>query len=343
MAGLKPARAPRGDPLRERLLSVDPERDAISHRTLADLPALLAAGDVLVLNDAATLPASLRTADGNAELRLLGQLGDETRWRALLLGPGDWRLPTEERSAVESPVPGSELAFSGGLSGIVEHVDRAEPRLLELRFAQRGAELWTALYRAGRPVQYAYTERALELWDVQSRFAARPWAVELASAGRPLTFGLLSALKRRGVELATVTHAAGISSTGSATFDRRLPLPERYSIPSETYRSIATARERCGRVVAVGTTVVRALESAALGARGLESGEGEATLVIGPGFVPRVVDGLLTGMHDSATSHFALLRAFADAGLLERALDEAASAGYLEHEFGDSCLILPAR
>ncbi len=341
MANLNPASWPRPEPLSERLLVLEPRSEAIRQQTIGDLPRLLEAGDVIVVNDAATLPAAFRTADGRRELRLLNQLGDEQRWRAILLGAGDWRLPTEARTEVERPAVGELLELGSGLQARVAAVDDEQPRLLEIRFEQRGAELWTALYRAGRPVQYAYLERGLELWHVQSRFAARPWAVELASAGRPLTFALLLALKRRGVELANLTHAAGLSSTGSAALDRRLPFPEHYAIPEATCALIETARSRGGRIVAVGTTVVRALESAARKRGGLSAGESEATLVIGPGFVPRVVDGLLTGMHESGTSHFALMQAFAPEPLLERALGEAAAAGYLQHEFGDSCLILP--
>ena len=102
-------------------------------------------------------------------------------------------------------------------------VDAEEPRLLRVRFESEGRELLEALYRAGRVVQYSYVERPLELWDVQNRFASRPWAFELPSAGRPVTFALLGELRARGVALAVVTHAAGLSSTGSASLDRRLP------------------------------------------------------------------------------------------------------------------------
>jgi S-adenosylmethionine:tRNA ribosyltransferase-isomerase len=194
-------------------------------------------------------------------------------------------------------------------------------------------------------VQYAYLERALELWDVQNRYASRPWAFESPSAGRPLTFGLFGELRSRGVALAVVTHAAGLSSTGSTSLDRRLPVPELSDIPIETVRAVDAAKQRGGRVVAVGTTVVRALEGRALAARGAESprlsaGRNETSLVIGPGFRPRIVDGLLTGLHEPSTSHFALLEAFAPRPLLVRALEHASRLGFLEHEFGDSCLVL---
>ena len=147
----------------------------------------------------------------------------------------------------------------------------------------------------------------------------------------------------QGVRVAALTHAAGISSTGSAELDARLPAPERYYIPDDTVTAVEETKERGARVVAVGTTVTRALESSRLTQGRLTPGEGEATLVIGPGFRPALVDGLLTGMHARGTSHFALLEAFAPRELLERALEHAEGVGYLEHEFGDSCLLLAHR
>jgi S-adenosylmethionine:tRNA ribosyltransferase-isomerase len=167
--------------------------------------------------------------------------------------------------------------------------------------------------------------------------------VELPSAGRPLTWSLLSELRRRGVALAALTHAAGLSAAGDPALDRALPLPERYEIPNSTAEAIAAAKARGGRVVAVGTSVVRALEGRADAHGGaLTPGSGWTDLRIGPATRLRVVDGLLTGMHEPDTSHFELLRAFAPSSLLERAHAHATASGYLGHEFGDSSLILAA-
>ncbi|HEX6275055.1 MAG TPA: S-adenosylmethionine:tRNA ribosyltransferase-isomerase [Polyangiaceae bacterium] len=332
-----PARAPRA-PLSERLLHVDPRARSFADRRLADLPSLLRGGDLVVVNDAATLPASLRMTSHDAELRLLARAGDGT-FRAVAFGPGDFRSRTEERAPPPRFSPDSVLAF-GELRARVVAVDPEEARLLFVRFDRDGRELFEALYRVGRVVQYAYVERPLELWEVQNRYASRPWAFEPPSAGRPLTFGLLGELRSRGVALASLTHAAGLSSTGSASLDRRLPLEETSDIPDFTVSAIERAKARGGRVVAVGTTVVRALEGRALDAPRLSAGRNETSLVIGPGFPRRVVDGVLTGLHDASTSHFALLGAFAERSALVPALEHAAHAGYLEHEFGDSCLVL---
>ncbi|HEX4335712.1 MAG TPA: S-adenosylmethionine:tRNA ribosyltransferase-isomerase [Polyangiaceae bacterium] len=241
--------------------------------------------------------------------------------------------PLEERLLVVDP--------ANGLSAVVVSVDPDAPRLCRVRFDRDGAPLFRALYAAGRPIQYAHVAKPLPLWLVQSTFASRPWSFEAPSAGRPFTWSLLARLSEHGIATTCVTHAAGISSTGDDALDRRLPFPERYSIPEVAVRAIETARARGGRVVAVGTTVTRALESAALVHGALAPGDGEATLVLGPGYRPRIVDGLFTGMHARGTSHFALLEAFAPAALLTDAIAHAESAGYLEHEFGDSCLVLP--
>jgi S-adenosylmethionine:tRNA ribosyltransferase-isomerase len=160
----------------------------------------------------------------------------------------------------------------------------------------------------------------------------------MPSAGRPLTWSVLLELRRRGVELASVTHAAGLSSTGDSELDDILPLPERYDIPARTVEAIGRAE----RVIAVGTTVVRALEGSAAANGGvLEAGMGETDLVISADFQPRIVSGLLTGVHDPSESHFRLLSAFADRDTLTRAWHHATDVGYRCHEFGDSSLILP--
>jgi S-adenosylmethionine:tRNA ribosyltransferase-isomerase len=337
---LHAAAVPDADPstLAERLLHVDPKGRSFADHQLAALPSLFRTGDLLVVNDAATLPASLRSSTGDVELRLLARDDDGT-FRAVLFGAGDFRTKTEQRPPPPRFTLGSVLAF-GELRASVVEVDADDVRLVRVRFDREGRELLEALYRVGRVVQYAYVERPLELWDVQNRYASRPWAFEPPSAGRPLTFGLFGDFVARGVALARVTLAAGLSSTGSPSLDARLPLPERSDLPHETVRAIESARQRGGRVVAVGTSVVRALEGRMHDASRLSAGRNETSLVVGAGFRPRVVDGILTGLHGPETSHFALLEAFVDRSLLVRAFEHAARTGYLEHEFGDSCLVL---
>jgi S-adenosylmethionine:tRNA ribosyltransferase-isomerase len=340
---VKPGTWPRDEPLEERLLVLDPVAGRWRDARVRDLPHALRAGDLLVVNDAATVPASLRATTRSGapvELRLAAR-HPTGRWTAVLFGAGDWHTRTEHRPAPPEVVPGDALRIAPELEATVEHVDPDRPRLLHVRFSLDGAPLWVALYRHGHPVQYAHVPRALDVWHVQTPFAARPWAVEMPSAGRPLTWGLLADLRARGVRLATITHAAGLSSTGDVELDASLPLPERFDVPGATVRAIAEARARGGRVVAAGTTVVRALEGCALLHGGeLVAGEGTTDLRIDAHFRPRIVDGLLTGLHEIGSSHRALMQAFAPEALLARAWDHAEASGYVDHEFGDECLVI---
>lgn len=338
-ARLAPARAPRVGFQSERLLVVDPLTRRFGDYGIAELPQLFGPGDLLVVNDAATLPASLR-ADAELELRLLAAEPDGS-FRAIAFGAGDQLTPTEERGQPRRLHAGERLRFGTTLSAHILEVDEAEPRLLRLRFEQSGAALWQGLYRHGAPIQYSYLREPLSLWDVQNRYAARPWAFELPSAGNPLTFQALFAMERRGAALGFITHAASISSTGSPSLDARLPLRERYDIGEAVVRSLESARRLNGRVIATGTSVVRALEAAVDGDGHLSSGSGSTDLRLSASYQPRVVDGLLTGLHEQGTSHFELLEAFAPRELLLRALQHAGRTGYLQHEFGDSCLVLP--
>jgi S-adenosylmethionine:tRNA ribosyltransferase-isomerase len=335
---IRAARAPQPGFQPERLLVIDPLTRRFGDYRISELPGLLGPGDVLVVNDAATLPASLRV-DAELELRLISRERDGS-FRAVALGAGDFRQPTEMRGAPRALGQGETLSFGPLLAATVTEVDATAPRLVRLRFHADGAALFHALYRYGKPIQYSYTDGPLSLWDVQNRYAARPWAFELPSAGRPLTFELLFELERRGARLTHVTHAASISSTGSELLDARLPLAERYEIGASTALALANARAESGRVIAVGTSVVRALEGHASADGSVAAGSGETELRLSGSYSPRVVDGLLTGLHEPGTSHFALLEAFAPRPLLQRAVEHAARTGYLQHEFGDSCLVL---
>ena len=341
---MTPAAWPRPGSAPRRLLHVDPVRGALADRRIEDLPELLRPGDLLVVNDAATVPASLAGAIRGSplEVRLAGPGASPAEWTAVLFGPGTWRQRTEDRPPPPELRPGDRIDFAGGLAAEVLRVSPVSPRLVELRFTAAGGDLWPALYRAGRPVQYSYLAGPLALWHVQTPFGSRPWAVEAPSAGLVLTVGLLQSLRRRGVRLAHVAHAAGLSSTGEPRLDALLPLPERYDVPPETARAVAAARARGGRVVAAGTTVVRALEAAAGSGGRLTAGPGVTDLRVGPGYRPVAVDGLLTGLHEPGTSHFQLEAAFAPPALLEDAFHHADKEGYLGHEFGDVSLILAA-
>jgi S-adenosylmethionine:tRNA ribosyltransferase-isomerase len=346
------ARWPRAEPLDERLLLIEARRGTWRDGRIRDMPSWLVPGDLVVVNDAATLPASFRATDPRGveiELRLAADMGDG-RWRAVVFGEGDWRTRTEDRSTPPLLAPSDRLHISSEpgrrteddfLTATVEEVAPLAPRLVIVRFSLQGAALWLALYRYGRPVQYSHLAGTLQVWHAQTPFASRPWAVEMPSAGRPMAWGLVAEMRSRGIRLAALTHAAGLSATGDSAIDATLPFPERFDLPRRTIEAIAQARAEGRRVVAVGTTVVRALEGcAAMHGGELVAGEATTDLRIGPGFRPRIVDGVLSGLHDVGSSHRALLRAFAPESLLAGAFAHAEASGYLGHEFGDACLIL---
>jgi len=317
---------------------VDPRRGATTVAPVAALVALLDPGDLLVVNDAATLPASLQIEGEALELRLLQRLQDGA-WDAALLGAGDWRTPTEKRPEPRAVGVGERLSLVGGLTARIDAKSQEHPRRVRLVFDQVDAALWRGLYAGGRAVQYAHLNAPLLLWDVQTAFPGRPWATEAPSAGHALSWELLLALRRKGVGVARLTHGCGLSSTGEPKLDRALPVGERYEIPEETVDAIARAHASCRRVIAVGTSVVRALESWA------QRGEraGWTTLRIGSAHALQVVDGILSGVHQEGESHHALLQAFAPAWLLARATEAAERAGFFNHEYGDLTLLLPAR
>lgn len=342
---MTPATSPRSPNEGARLLVVgaDGSLDDTRIETLANH---LRAGDLVVVNDAATLPASLeaRTGDATIEVRLAARGGDGT-WQVVLFGGGDWRTPTEDRPPPPPVAVGCTLHFGAELRAVVLATSDLSPRLVTVRFEREGAALLSAIYALGHPVQYAHLNSALPLWSIQTAYAARPWAVELPSAGRPLSFSILRALARRHIEVATVTHAAGLSATGDPHIDRALPLPEPFEVPTSTLFAIAETRRAGGSVYAIGTSVVRALEASAsiAGASLPIIRRGTATLRIGPEHELRVVDGLLTGMHVPGESHHDLMQAFAPTELLDRVAAHATARGYLCHEFGDVTLIQPRR
>ncbi|MEM9075294.1 MAG: S-adenosylmethionine:tRNA ribosyltransferase-isomerase [Myxococcota bacterium] len=345
---IRPARDPERPWGETRLLIV--EKGEVEDHSVDQLRQLLRPGDLLVLNDAATLPASLRAtlAGAAVEVRLArAATANESfpaQWTVVLFGEGDWRDDTDERPAPPGATRGEQLVFRDGLTAEVVRVHEVSPRLVDIRFDRQGEALATKLYQQGRPIQYRHLDAPLALADVQTPYARAPWAVEMPSTGRPLRWPLLQALTRRGVRLAWLTHAAGLSATGDPALDAALPLPERFRIPAETLRAIRHTRAKGGRVVAVGTTVVRALEC---GAPFRLAGEadvlGVARCRLDGAYRLRIVDAILTGVHSPGESHYALLEAFAPKRALDRAHRFAGARGYLAHELGDLMWVARAR
>lgn len=345
---MRTATTPRHGPRGTRLLTVDAD-GRIDHHTVSDLPALVRAHDVFVANDAATLPASLagvhEPTGEPIELRLAAHLqwpGTEAvAFTALAFGAGDYRVPTEQRPQPPLLRDGDGLRL-GPLHARVTAVS-PHPRLIDVRFDDPAAAVWEGLARHGRPIQYAHVPLPLAIGDTWTSIAGRAVAFEAPSAGFILSWSLLGLLRARGVAFATVTHAAGLSSTGDPALDRLLPLDEGYVVPPDTARLIARARQHGGRVIAIGTSVVRALEHAARGGRGVTPGAGVATGRITSSTRLQVVDAIVSGVHEPGTSHYELLGAFQHAGALAAMSSEADASDYRTHEFGDAVLVVRGR
>jgi S-adenosylmethionine:tRNA ribosyltransferase-isomerase len=306
---------------------------------------LLRAGDLVIANDAAVLPASLSgthlPTGRSIEVRLAGRRSLEpsqvTCFVAVIFGTGDFRIRTEDRPLPPPLAPRDRLQL-GPLRATVASL-QDHPRLALLRFDGSAQDIWAGFARHGKPIQYAHLSKPLALWDTWSPIAGNPVAFEPPSAGFVLSWATLGSMTDKGVQFATLTHSAGLSSTGDAQLDARLPLDEPYRIPVSTAEAIAKAKERGGRIVAVGTTVVRALEHAASTAGHVAAGLGLATQRIGPATRLRVVDAILSGTHEKGTSHYELLRAFASTTTLARMEQQLDAHGYRTHEFGDSILV----
>ena len=326
-----------------QLLVVDSTGE-LRHAERSQLGNTLRSGDLLVANDAATIPASLvgrHEPSGQViEIRLAGRgslaSNDVKQFTAVAFGAGDHRTPTELRPPPPALRPGDYLVLGPLRAAVLKTL--GHPRLLAVAFVGTQQEIWAGIADHGRPIQYAHVEQRLALWDVWTRVASLPAAFEPPSAGFVLDWELLASLRERSIDFATLTHAAGISSTGDPALDRRFPLNEAYRIPQTTVQAIARTQARGGRVIALGTTVARALEHAASGGE-LSAGDGVATQRIGPATHLRVIDAIFSGVHEPGDSHYELLRAFADDSVLRRMSATLEEHGYRSHEFGDSVLV----
>lgn len=312
-----------------RLLVLDRATGAAAHSRFDRLGEFLRSGDLIVLNNSRTLPAVLSATgpDGlPVEVRLAHRLGAD-RWRALLVSPAGVRV-------------GMDLMLPEGLGATVTEHNPEEP-LSVIRFSRSGVALYDSLYRIGQPVRYEYIEEPWDLEYYQNVFASVPGSVEMPSAGRAFTWELLLGLRRRGIGVAFLSLHAGLSYFLDDRWakDPRYT-PEEFAIPAETAEAITRARRSGGQVIAVGTTVVRALESAGLTDGEMRPQSGWASLFIRQGFPLQVVNGLITGLHEPEATHLDLLSAFMDPERLREGYRQAIDRGYLWHEFGDVNLIL---
>lgn len=314
-----------------RLLVAAP--DGLEHRRFCDLPQMLDGGDLVVVNTSATVPAALSAsrADGRPTTIHISSWLDASAWIVEIRGQ-------DNTGPDLTPVGGEVLRLPGGvtIALVRPHPDpTAMPSRLWVAAVAPTTELVPYLEIHGRPVVYRHLAANLPLSAHQTVYADQPGSAEMPSAGRPFTSELLVRLMSAGITVAPLTLHAGVSSP---EFDEP-PAPERYIVPASTARLVASTRRAGKRVVAVGTTVVRALETDA--ENGGIGGRGWTDLVLGPGRPARIVNGLITGLHLPESSHLLLLEAVAGAQLVEPAYTSAIDRGYLWHEFGDSMLFLP--
>ncbi|WP_250403142.1 S-adenosylmethionine:tRNA ribosyltransferase-isomerase [Streptomyces cellostaticus] len=327
----------------------------VAHHAFRELPELLRAGDLLVVNTSPTLAAAVNGRIGHARVVVhFSTRGDDGRWAVELREP-DGHGTTRARAGV--PTGGG--AGTGGTAGrracvpagAVVRLPGGARLVLEEPLDGRGERLWWArpagaavvrvLREHGRPIRYSYTERDQPLSVYQTVFALPApdgaGSAEMPSAARPFTQRLVVELVSRGVQFAPVTLHTGVASAEA----HEPPYPERYRVPEASARLINAARTGGGRVVAVGTTAVRAVESAAGPDGVVRAAEGWTDLVVTPERGVRVVEGLLTGLHEPEASHLLMLEAVAGRAAVDRAYEEALRGRYLWHEFGDAHLLLP--
>ncbi|MFF9409561.1 S-adenosylmethionine:tRNA ribosyltransferase-isomerase [Streptomyces anandii] len=328
----------------------------VSHHSFAELPGLLRAGDVLVVNTSPTLAAAVDGRVGHARVVVhFSSPGDDGRWAVELRDP-DGHGTTRARDpggARSAPWKGGGGRPAGGPAGTEVRLPGGVRLVLEEPLSARSARLWWArvagreggilgmLREHGRPIRYSYTERDQPLSVYQTVFAVPPadgsGSAEMPSAARPFTARLVVELVSRGVQFAPITLHTGVASAEA----HEPPYPERFSVPEASARLIGAARAAGGRVVAVGTTAVRAVESAAGPDGVVRAAAGWTDLVVTPERGVRVVDGLLTGLHEPEASHLLMLEAVAGRAAVDRSYEAALAGRYLWHEFGDVHLLLP--
>jgi S-adenosylmethionine:tRNA ribosyltransferase-isomerase len=314
---------------------------AVEHHRFTDLPRLLIPGDLLVVNTSRTLPAAVPAGPGLAVHFSTAQ--PDGSW---LVEP---RIPAGKSSVpLGDATPPPVIALPGGVE--LTLAGRATARLWRARLS---TAVVPYLLRHGEPIRYSYAGQRWPLEAYQTVFGRVPGSAEMPSAARPFSPAVVTDLVARGVTFAPITLHCGVSSLEAGED----PYAEQYDVPPATARLVSLTRRSGGRVIAVGTTVVRALETTALETTALETTALETTAletaalaaragwtshVVTPETGLRVVDGLLTGLHEPRSSHLRLLAAFHGEDLLRQCYEAALARGYLWHEFGDVHLLLPA-
>ncbi len=311
-----------------RLMVSSPEGEN-SHHVFTNLPNLLEPGDLLVVNESATLPASLPANSrlGNIRLNLSTRFADnlwitEPRWSPSRPGP----LPLEEEETLQ-------------IGNATAKLLQLYPRIPRLWFTSFSVPATALMANYGEPIHYSYAP-VYPIDAYQTLFSRFPGSAEMPSAARPITPRVRDLLLAHGTGIAGLTLHTGVSSLEieNETVEDQVLYPETFHVSTATANAVNATHARGSRVIAVGTTVVRALETAWTGNM-VRACAGSTSLYVHPGVGVHAVDGLLTGLHDPVTSHLAMLSALAGIERVKRAYTEAVEYRYLWHEFGDSHLI----
>jgi S-adenosylmethionine:tRNA ribosyltransferase-isomerase len=315
-----------------RMLVAERSTGRLQHTTFGMLPTFLGAGDLVVVNTSAVVPAAVTAWDdggGNLVLHLSTRL-DDGRW---VVEPR--RINGRTTRRWDGPVP-TRLCLAADARVILDAPYLGSNRLwiAQLQLPQ---PVFTWLAAHGQPIRYSYVDRPWPIASYQNVYATEPGSAEMPSAGRPFTAEVITRLVAKGVGVSPLVLHTGVASLEST----ELPYPERLRVSSTTATRVNEARREGGRVIAVGTTVVRALETAGADDGVVRPVDGWTDLVITPQRGVRVVDGLLTGWHEPEASHLLMLEAVAGRPLLEASYAASLNEGYLWHEFGDMHLILP--
>lgn len=309
-----------------RMMVVNRTTGKAVHTLFTSLGDYLQAGDVVVLNNSRTIPAVLKGKQGENQLEIrLSRKVKANQWDVLVIG--------------EYCHKGGPISFIEGVQGEMVGSGSENP-LMRMKFSVHGTEFYDFLYKAGEPVRYEYIQTSWALDMYQTVYGSVPGSVEMASAGRAFSWKLLQSLKEKGIRIAFVQLHSGLSYYGDDRWPAPLNHPEEFFVPEETAVMVQQAKKKGNRVIAVGTTVVRALESAVTEKGELQAMNGITDLYITKESSLKVVDCLLTGLHEPEASHMHLLTAFIPEDLLLNSYQQALLEGYHWHEFGDVNLIL---
>jgi len=307
-----------------RLMVAHRATGEIEHARFLDLPDFLDPGDLLVINLSGTLPAAVGAEHRAVRVHFSTRVpGLSDSWRVVELRTADGSKPLRTRA-------GERLILKGGAELVLAAPYLGGQRLMVARL---NIPIEPYLNEHGEPIRYGHARGGLPLEAYQNVYATRPGSAEMPSAGRPFTAELIARLVAKGIQLAPLTLHCGVSSPER----HEAPFPEEFEVPEATAELVNTAR----RVIAVGTTVVRALETVADPDGTVKSASGWTNVVVTPERPLRAIDAVITGWHEPEASHLKLLEAAAGQELLARSYAAALERGYLWHEFGDSQLVLP--